>query len=163
MELRESTVATRCSVLKLKRRLFHKLYPNLKGRYKMSSFHFCKRCLHSTTDVDTIQKYRDSERARDQDWWNSSQYVTFKSSGRDVYSRFVPSFSRFVLIFIRVFNNLISVLVFILPRGLNFEECYTWNVPLLLLSCIILTLLVVFESTGIRIDGVRLDLRVELQ
>ena len=29
------------------------------------------------------------------------------------------------LIFIRVFINLISVFVFILPRGLNFEECYT--------------------------------------
>ena len=28
--------------------------PNLKARYKMSSFRFSERCLHSTADVDTI-------------------------------------------------------------------------------------------------------------
>ena len=38
-----------------------------------------------------------------------------------------------------------------LPRGLNFEEYYTLSVLLLLLSCILFTLLVVFESTGIRL------------
>ena len=55
MELRESTVATRCSVPNLHGVYSTNFTPNLKARYKMSSFHFCERCLHSTADVDTIQ------------------------------------------------------------------------------------------------------------
>ena len=78
MELRESTIATKCSVLKFRRRSFH------------------------------------------------------------VHSSLVDSHS----IFIRVFKNLISVFVFILPHALNFEDVtreachYYYRVVLFLLSCV---------------------------
>ena len=55
MEIRESAIATRCSVLNLHGVHSTNFIPNLKARYKMSSFHFCERCLHSTADVDTMQ------------------------------------------------------------------------------------------------------------
>ena len=55
MELRESTIATRCSGLNLHGVHSTDFIPNVKARYKMSSFHFCERCLHSTADVNTIQ------------------------------------------------------------------------------------------------------------
>ena len=55
MELRESTIPTRCSVLNLRGVHSTNFIPNLKARCKMSSFHFCERCLHSTADVDTKQ------------------------------------------------------------------------------------------------------------
>lgn len=57
MELRESTIATRCSVLNLHGVHSTNFIPNLEARYKMSSFHFCKSCLHMTS---TPYKHRDS-------------------------------------------------------------------------------------------------------
>ena len=64
MELRGSTIATRCSVPNLHGVHSTNFTPNLKARYKMSSFHFCERCLHSTETL-TPYKHRDSESARD--------------------------------------------------------------------------------------------------
>ena len=55
MELRESTIATRCRALNLHGVHSTNFIRNLKARYKISSFHFCERCLHSTADVDTIR------------------------------------------------------------------------------------------------------------
>ena len=72
MEIRESAILTRCSVLNLHGVHSTNFIPNLKARYKMSSFHFCERCLHSK-QTSTPYKHRDSESARDQERWNSSQ------------------------------------------------------------------------------------------
>ena len=86
MELRESTIPTRCSVLKFT--LFLISRPDTRWVLSTSS----NVAQHSSTPY----KNRDSERARDQEWWNSSQCnvshsLKFKSSGREVYSRFVPT------------------------------------------------------------------------
>ena len=144
----------------------------------MSYFKFCERCLHSTAQqTSTPYKHRTSESATDRvmeffTMPRNTFFIVRALVGKfevDLYLVLVDSCS----IFISVFNNLISVYVFILSRGLNRRMLRVKRTDhyLILVSCIIFTLLCLnrleydYESTVmcVRIDGVRSYWRAGLQ